>query len=158
MDTVTSIRPIRWVLIGMLCLSLLGCGLINPRPPRAVVESAIAQKLSQTQAVLYRQFDSDPADRAEVGRIRIADHRWTELVGQPTVEVTGTYHLRGGRLTSAQRRQTREFDIYLQRGATKDQWRLLEPVSAQSGDGLKWQAIPLSIPLSMGSEDQPDPG
>ncbi|MFQ4139090.1 hypothetical protein PGN35_022535 [Nodosilinea sp. PGN35] len=143
----------RWVLTGILCLSLLGCGLINPRPPRAVVESAIAQKLSRTQAVLYRQFDSAPADRAEVGRIRITEHRWTELAGQPAVEVAGTYHLRGGRLTSAQRSQTRDFEVYLQRGATKDQWQLLEPISAQSGNGLKWQAIPLVT----GGENQPHP-
>ncbi len=155
MGTLASIRPIRWVLIGILCLSLLGCGLVNPRPPRAVVERAIAQKLSQTQAVLYRQFESAPTVRAEVGRIRITDHHWTELAGQPTVEVAGTYHLKGGNLTSAQRSQTREFDLYLQRGATKDQWRLLEPVSAQRGAPLKWQATPLSM---VGEDKLENPG
>lgn len=154
MGTTASMRSIRWVLMGMLCLSLLGCGLINPKPPRAVVEGAIAQKLAQTQTVLYRQFSSAPTDRAEVGRIRIADHHWSEIAGQPTVEVAGTYHLKGGNLTSAQRSQTRDFDIYLQRGATKDQWLLLEPVSAQSEVALQWQATPLLI----AGEDKSDPG
>lgn len=144
MDTVASMRPIRWILTGMLCLSLLGCGLVNPRPPRAVVEDAIAQKLSQTQAVLYRQFAAVPTDRAQVGRIRIADHHWTELAGQPTVEVVGTYHLKGGNLTAAQRSQTREFDVYLQRGAAKDQWLLLKPISARGDGALQWQATPLA--------------
>ncbi|OKH50101.1 hypothetical protein NIES30_05210 [Phormidium tenue NIES-30] len=118
-----------------------------------MVEGAIAQKLSQTQAVLYRQFAAAPTDRTQVGRIRITDHHWTELSGQPTVEVVGTYHLKGGSLTNAQRGQTREFDVYLQRGATKDQWLLLEPVNVQSGDSPKWQAIPLLTASENGPEN-----
>ncbi|WP_017298485.1 hypothetical protein [Nodosilinea nodulosa] len=131
--------------IALMCLSLLGCGLINPRPPRTVVEAAIAQKLSQTQAVLYRQLAPaiPPADLAQVGRIRITDHHWTTLAGQPAVEVTGSYHLKGGQLTSAQRRQTREFDLYLQRGDTKQSWLLLEPSLAKSGEILRWQSTPV---------------
>jgi hypothetical protein len=155
MGTMASTRPIRWVLMALLCLSLLGCGLINPRPPRAVVEGAIAQKLSQTQAVLYSQFAAAPTDRAQVGRIRITDHRWTELAGQPTVEVIGTYHLKGGSLTNTQRSQTREFDVYLRRGVAKDQWLLLEPVSAQSEEALNWQATPL---LTAGEDKSEKPG
>ena len=151
MSKLASIRPVRWVVIGVLCLSLLGCGLINPRPPRAVVEGAIAQKLSQTQALLYRQFGqqagrqfrADPADLAQVGRIRIADHHWTEIAGQPAVEVAGTYHLKGGGLTNAQRRQTRDFNLYLRRGATPDQWLLLEAAPAQPGESLRWLATPI---------------
>jgi hypothetical protein len=147
MSKLASIRPIRWVVIGVLCLSLLGCGLINPRPPRVVVEGAIAQKLSQTQAILYRQFGAAPADLAQVGRLRITDHHWTEIAGQPTVEVAGTYHLKGGGLTSAQRRQTRDFDVYLQRGTAKDQWLLLEPAPAQPGASLQWRATPIDLSL-----------
>lgn len=142
-----SIHPGRWIVIGLLCLVLLGCGVITPRPPRAVVEGAIAQKLSQTQAILYRQFGrqlkADPADLAQVGRIRIADHHWTEIAGQPAVEVAGTYHLKGGGLTSAQRRQTRDFDLYLRRGTTPDQWLLLESAPAQPGESLRWVATPI---------------
>ena len=155
MERMASMRPIRWVLMALLCLSLLGCGLINPRPPRAVVEGAIAQKLSQTQAVLYKQFGAAPNARAQVGRIRITDHHWTELAGQPTVEVTGTYHLKGGSLTNSQRSQSREFDIYLRRGATKDQWLLLEAVGAKSGEPLNWQATPL---LVAGKDKSEEPG
>lgn len=155
MGTTASMRPIRWVLIGMLCLSLLGCGLINPSPPKVVVEEAIAQKLSQTQAILYRQFAAAPTDRTQVGRIHINDHHWTELAGQPTVEVAGTYHLKGGNLTSAQRSQTREFEVYLQRGATRDQWLLLEPVSMPSEGTPKWQTIPL---LTTNTDESDNPG
>ncbi len=155
MGTMASMRPIQWVLMALLCLSLLGCGLINPRPPKAVVEGAIAQKLSQTQAVLYRHFAAAPTDRTQVGRIHVTDHHWTELSGQPTIEVIGTYHLKGGSLTNAQRGQTREFDVYLQRGATKDQWLLLEPVNVQGGEIPKWQAIPL---LTTREDEPGNPG
>ena len=155
-----SIHPGRWIVIGLLCLVLLGCGVINPRPPRVVVEGAIAQKLSQTQALLYRQFGrqfrADPADLAQVGRIRIADHHWTEIAGQPAVEVAGTYHLKGGGLTSAQRRQTRDFDLYLRRGTTPDQWLLLEAAPAPLGESLRWVATPIitsqETPVSEGGD------
>ncbi|PSN13357.1 hypothetical protein C7293_16235 [filamentous cyanobacterium CCT1] len=153
MATLTFKRLGRIVAIALLCLSLWSCGLVNPRPPRAVVEMAIAQKLSQTQAVLYRQLESsvDPADLAQVGRIRISDHHWTTLANQPAVEVAGTYHLKGGQLTAAQRRQTRDFDLYLRRGDSKDQWLLLEPVLGRSGEVLRWQSTPLVKPEAASS-------
>ncbi|MGF1517563.1 MAG: hypothetical protein ACFCVB_07140 [Nodosilinea sp.] len=154
-----SIHLERWVVIGLLCLVLMGCGVINPRPPRAVVEGAIAQKLSQTQAMLYRQLKADPADLAQVGRIRIANHHWTEIAGQPAVEVAGTYHLKGGGLTSAQRRQTRDFDLYLQRGTTPDHWLLLKSAPAQPGEPLRWLATPIiSSPETQTSDSQEQPG
>ncbi|WP_035985585.1 hypothetical protein [Leptolyngbya sp. KIOST-1] len=143
-----AFQPARILIIGILCFCLGSCGLVNPRPPRAVVETAIAQKLSQTQAVLYRQLDATtaPGDLAQVGRIRITDHHWTTLANQPAVEVAGTYHLRGGALTAAQRRQTRNFDLYLRRGDSQDQWLLLEPVLGRSSEVLRWQSTPLFQP------------
>ncbi|HSM81469.1 MAG TPA: hypothetical protein VLS96_07275 [Nodosilinea sp.] len=138
----------------MLCLSLVGCGMINPRPPQAVVEAAIAQKLSQTQLVLYRQLDAStpPTDLAQVNRIRVANHHWTTIANQPAVEIAGTYHLKGGGLSAAQRRQTREFDLYLQRGAEKGQWLLLEPDQALPGTTPQWRTTPLVIPTDQAAE------
>jgi hypothetical protein len=152
MGTLTTIQPGRRVLLVLLglalCLNLWGCGLVNPSPPRAVVEAAIAQKLSQTQAVLYRQIAPalSTTDLAQVSRISIADHHWTAIANQPAVAVTGTYQLKGGSLTAAQRRQTRSFDLYLRRGEAKDQWLLLEPVP-DSGEGdVPWRTTPLTRP------------
>lgn len=148
MATLTFRKLGRIVAIAVLCLSLWSCGLVNPGPPRTVVEMAIAQKLAQTQAVLYRQFESsvDSGDLAQVDRIRISDHHWTTLADQPAVEIAGTYHLKGGQLTRAQRSQTRAFDLYLQRGDSKDQWLLLEPMLGRSGEVLRWQPTPLLQP------------
>lgn len=157
MEKLASLRPLRWLVMGMLCLSLLGCGLINPRPPRAVVEGAIAQKLSQTQALLYRHLKADPADLAQVGRIRITDHHWIEIAGQPAVEVAGTYHLKGGELTSAQRSQTRDFDLYLRRDTTPDQWLLLESAPAEPGEPLRWLATPIPSARETPALESPAP-
>ena len=145
MGKLRLIKPVRTIVVAILCLSLWGCGLVSPRPPRAVVEAAIAQKLSQTQAILYRQVaPAIPSpELAQVGSLRIANHHWTTLADQPAVEVAGTYHLKGGALTAAQRRQTRAFDLYLQHGPTKNQWLLLEPVPTKSGEPLRWQSTPL---------------
>ena len=154
MRKLATLRPMRLVVIVGLCLTLWGCGLVNPRPPRAVVESAIAQKLSQTQAILYRQLaPTTPDQLAQVGRIRITDHHWMTLAGQPTADVVGTYHLKGGELSRAQKRQTRDFEVYLQRGEVKGQWRLLEPAIAAGETTVQWRAIPLTSASNTKSAD-----
>jgi hypothetical protein len=129
-----SIHPGRWVVIGLLCLVLLGCGAINPRPPRAVVEGAIAQKLAQTQATLSQQlnipFDSTKA--AQVSGLRISSYHQTTLAGQPVVAVKGTYRLKGPTLPNAQKRQLRSFDISLKKGADPGEWRLVNDLTSAS--------------------------
>ncbi|MGB3138889.1 MAG: hypothetical protein WBB18_18915 [Nodosilinea sp.] len=148
-----SSRLGRFVAIAAVCLLLWGCGIVNPRPPRAAVEAAIAQKLIQTQTVLYRQpAPADFTELAQVGRLRIADHHWITLANKPAVEVVGTYHLKGGQLTAAQRRQTRSFDLYLQRGASKEEWLLLEPLG-RLGEVPQWQTMPLSAPNQASSAE-----
>lgn len=150
MRQLATLRPLRLVVIVGLCLALWGCGIVNPRPPRAVIESAIAQKLAQTQAILYRQFNTStaPENLSQVGRLRVTDHHWTTVAGQSVVEVEGTYHLKGGSLTGAQRRQNLNFDVYLQRGDVKDQWLLLEPAPTPSGEPLRWLSTPLLPPAN----------
>jgi hypothetical protein len=146
MRQLASYRPMRIIVIVGLCLSLWSCGLVNPRPPRAVIESAIAQKLSQTQAVLYRQLSpAAPDELTQLSRIRITDHHWTTVAGEPTVDVVGTYRLKGGGLSGAQRRQTRNFEVYLQRGENEGQWRLVEPAIARVGEPVQWQSTPLPL-------------
>lgn len=150
MGFIASIRPIRGVVLLVLCLSLWGCGLVNPRPPRAVIEGAIAQTLSQTQTILYRELTpaAGAAGLAQVSGIRIRDHHWSSLANQPgtqqpMVEVVGTYHLKGGGLTPPQRRQVRAFDIYLQRGSTQDDWRLLAPRINDVSASPQWITVPV---------------
>ena len=150
MGLIASIRPLRGVVLLVLCLSLWGCGLVNPRPPRAVIEGAIAQTLTQTQTILYRELApaAGAAGLAQVSGIRIRDHHWTSLDNQPVVEVVGTYHLKGGGLASPQRRQVRAFDIYLQRGSTQADWRLLAPSIDDVSASPQWIALPIRQPPS----------
>ena len=129
MGTLVSIQPIKYLIIIGLCLSLWGCGLAKPKPPRAAVETAIAQKIAQTQILLRGQQPSPDtaADPFRVGSVKITHHQWTALAEQPVVEVEGTYRLFGGNLSRAQQRQARAFDLYLQRGATEEDWILVDP-------------------------------
>lgn len=121
-------RPWRLMAIAVVCLSLWGCGLVNPRPPRAVVADAIAHKVAQTQALLSRQLAtaSQDSETFRVGSVKVTHHQWTTLADQPVVEVEGTYHLYGGGLTWAQQKQARDFDLYLQRGNTKTEWQVVD--------------------------------
>jgi hypothetical protein len=133
---------LRLVLLLTLCGSLLGCSVFNPGPPAAVVQQAVAQKLWQTQSLLRAQLSGQALVEStfEVGKVKVNAHHPVSLGQVSAVEVEGTYTLKGGDLSRAQRRQLRPFDIYLQRGPEKDQWRLLEPTSTTAG----WTAIPLT--------------
>ncbi len=154
MEKLASIRPLRWLVMGMLCLSLLGCGVINPRPPRAVVESAIAQRLAQAQAVFDQQPiassnepranepTADLPTPAQVGGVHIDHCDRVDVGGQWALEVTGTYRLRAGDLSNAQRRQARPFEIYLQRDR-QDQWFLLAPEIEATSTSARWRTLPL---------------
>jgi hypothetical protein len=117
------------LLMLALSLSLGGCGLLNGGPANTVVEQAVAQKLMATQALLRTQLpgDVEATNTFEVGRVKVTATRRVSLDDQAAVEVEGTYTLKGGNLTRAQRQQLRPFDLYLQRGETQDQWLLLEP-------------------------------
>lgn len=128
--------------------------MFNPRPPQAVVEAAIAQRLAQAQAVFDGQpIASSPAPgstgptadlptSAQVGGVRIDHHGRVDVGGQWALEVTGTYRLRAGDLSNAQRRQARPFDIYLQRDR-QDQWFLLTPEIEAASASTRWRTVPL---------------
>jgi len=128
MGALVSIQPIKYLIIIGLCLSLWGCGLTKPKPPRAAVETAIAQKIAQTQALLHGQRPTSDTSAApfQVSSVKITHHQWTTLADQPVVEVEGTYRLTGERLSRAQQRQARAFDLYLQQGATDTDWTLVD--------------------------------
>ena len=144
--------PLRWLVVGVLCLALGSCGLLSPRPPQAVVEDAIAQRLAQAQAVFDGQpiasfnnpATNNPATltSAQVGGVHIDHYNRVEVGGQWALEVTGTYRLRAGDLSNAQRRQARPFDIYLQRDR-QDRWYLLTPEIEAASTSAQWRTIPL---------------
>jgi hypothetical protein len=130
--------------VVLLCLCLTGCGLFNPGPPGAVVEQAVAQKLAQTQSLLRSQLSGEDLAAAtfEVGQVTVSSRHPVTLDHRSAVEVEGTYTLKGNTLNRSQRQQVRPFDIYLQRGADRDQWFLLEPNPGETPP--QWQAISLT--------------
>jgi hypothetical protein len=109
-----------------------------------VVEQAVAQKLVQAQSLLRTQLTGEELETSgvEIGKVKVSSSQNVTLGDISAVEVEGIYTLKGGDLSRSQRQQTRPFDIYLQRGAEKDQWRLLEP--QQAGKQPQWKSIPLS--------------
>lgn len=133
------------LLLALLCLILTGCGFFNPGPPSAVVEKAVAQKLVQTQELLRSQL-SNPTDASsfEIGRVKVDAKHNVTLDDRSVVEVEGTYTLKGGDLSRAQRRQQRPFEVLLQRGSEEEQWLLLEPNASGASNRQGWIAVPLS--------------
>jgi hypothetical protein len=154
MGKLTSISPLRWLVVGVLCLSLGSCGIFNPRPPHAIVEAAIAQRLAQAQVVFDGQpiaSFNQPSSSAptanlpastQVGGVRVDHYHRVNVGEQWALEVTGTYRLRSGDLSKAQRRQARPFDIYLQRDR-QERWYLLTPEIEAASTSAQWRTIPL---------------
>lgn len=126
------LRPaLRAMLLIVLWGGLWGCGWVNPAPPRSVVAEAVAQKVAQTQVALQQQLggitDTEAMVFPQPSGIHVTGHHWTTLNHQPTLEVNGTYHLKGGGLGWGQQRQTRPFSLYLRR-AGEDQWVMVNPL------------------------------
>jgi hypothetical protein len=121
-----SVNPLRLLLVGLLCFCLGGCGWLNPHPPRAVVASAIASKLNQTQALLSDQLGlADQSETAlQVSRVQITQDHWMTINQQPVMQVRGTYRLSGRGWRQQHRPQP--FEIYLKRGDGQQQWLLVD--------------------------------
>ncbi|NJL49058.1 MAG: hypothetical protein HC929_18345, partial [Leptolyngbyaceae cyanobacterium SM2_5_2] len=85
MERLKAINLGRLILGLLLGLSLLGCGVTNPQPPKAVVEQAIAAKIAQTQSLLSRQLalPADTPSPAQVSQVKITAHHWTTVANQP---------------------------------------------------------------------------
>jgi len=117
------------LLVLTLCVLLSSCSWINPGPAKTVVEQAIAQKLMATQTLLRTQLpgESEATNPFAIGRVTVTSTRQISLDNQAAVEVEGTYTLKGGNLSRAQRQQVSPFNLYLQQGEDKEQWWLLEP-------------------------------
>ncbi|MEY3300524.1 MAG: hypothetical protein RLZZ597_3784 [Cyanobacteriota bacterium] len=124
-------RTLMALVLVLLCGGLWGCGWFNPAPPRSVVAEAVAQKVAQTQVALQQQLvgltDTEARVFPQASGIHVTGHHWTTLNHQPTLEISGTYHLKGGGLGWGQQRQTRPFSLYLRR-AGEDQWVVVNPL------------------------------
>lgn len=133
-----SVNPLRLLLVVFLCFCLVGCGLIYPNPPKSVVASAVADKLSQTQAILFHQLElpDQPQAQITVRQVRITKHHWTIMEHQSVLQVWGTYRLSGSGWGQQPRPQP--FTIYLQRDKNQHQWLFFQPSSLgypQEGTG-----------------------
>jgi antitoxin YefM len=127
-------RCCRFAVLLVLCGSLLGCGLLNPWPPKAIVQQAIAQKLDQTQSLLNTKISGvkATADSFRIGRVNVQSRRSVLLNGKSAVAVAGTYTIKGGNLAWSQRRQPRPFEILIRQGDTQDQWQLVDAPKVMS--------------------------
>lgn len=119
--------------VAVVCIALESCGWVNPSPPRSVVADALAQKVAQTQAALQQQLGPTEATALpQASGIHITEHHWITLQNQPTVQVEGTYHLKGGGLDWGKQRQTRPFSLYLRR-AGENQWVVVDSSALSVG-------------------------
>ncbi len=135
MARLTTMLPLQFLLVTLLCLGLWSCAGVDAKPPEAAVTAAIAQKLERTQSLLARQLALAEGTLANprVDQVIIAHYHWTTLEQHRVVQVQGTYHLKGGSLSRSQQRQNRPFEVYLERREAQDGndgWVEIEPTPA----------------------------
>lgn len=134
MARLTTMLPLQFLLVALLCLGLWSCAGVDAKPPEAAVTAAIAQKLERTQSLLSRQLalTEGTLTNPRVDQVIIAHYHWTTLEHHRVVQVQGTYQLKGAGLSRSQQRQSRPFEVYLERREAQDGngWKEIEPTPA----------------------------
>jgi hypothetical protein len=140
----------RWyypIVILLTLVVLTACGAATPPPEFApkgeIVEKGIALQLSQTQEDLSQQLNTSPPELT-IRQIEVKQIEPLFIGNLPTYHLQGTYNLT---LKLPRQRVTQRknpFDIYLQRQAEGETWRLLKRQVSPSSSQPQWSSYLIS--------------
>jgi hypothetical protein len=125
----------------LLLVSLTACGAAG-QPPRSVLLEALSLQIQLTQGAIAQALQLESMGLPEVSRVRV-DSQESLAIG----EARG-WHLAGRfdwRLPGDPIRVDSPFEIYLQRGARGQSWRLARPSIGGSGEPQVWITDPLPL-------------
>jgi hypothetical protein len=126
----------------LLVLTLTACGAAG-QPPRSVLLDALGLQIQLTQGAIAQALQLASIGLPEVSRVRV-DRQESMRIG----EARG-WHLAGRfdwRLPGDPIRVDSPFDIYLQRGARGESWRLARPSGSDAAGVQVWITDPLPLP------------
>ena len=131
------------ILLVLTIVILTACG-TNP-PPREfapggeIVAKAIALQLSQTEQTLSQQlYTSVP--QLDIEQIKVQQIEPLSIGNLPTYHLQGTYQLTLKLPRQQVTQKNNPFDIYLQRQAEGETWRLLKRKFSPSKAKLQWSS------------------
>jgi hypothetical protein len=131
-----------WAPVLVLALVLGGC-VGGTQPPRGVLLDALALQIQLTQGAIAEALDLDVAGLPEVSRVRV-EHQEPVALGEARgLRLDGRFDWR---LPGDPIRVDSPFELYLQRGARGESWRLARPIGSRDGLRQDWITDPLPLP------------
>lgn len=139
-----SLSPLRLVLAPLLTLLLLlgGCSR-GGQPPRGVLLDALSLQIQLTQGAIARALDLEAGGLPEVSRVRVEEQEAVAIGEGPGLHLSGRFDWR---LPGDVIRVDSPFELYLQRGARGESWRLARPSGSSDGNSQDWITEPLPLP------------
>jgi hypothetical protein len=132
------------VLAPLLTVLLLlgGCARVG-QPPRSVLLDALSLQIQLTQGAIARALDLEAGGMPEVSRVRV-ERQETVPIGEGLgLRLAGRFDWR---LPGDAIRVDSPFELYLQRGAKGQTWRLARPSGSTDGSSQDWITDPLPLP------------
>lgn len=133
-------KLVRGLLLLVMLISLTACN--GSQPPRVLLNEALALQIQLTQAAISRSLDLSPMAMAPtVSRVRVEDQEGFKLGDEQGLRVSGRFdwQLPGDRV-----QVDSPFEIFLQRGARGESWRLARPNGGED-DRQAWLTYPLGL-------------
>ena len=139
-----SRSPLTLVLAPLLALLLLlgGCTR-GGQPPRSVLLDALSLQIQLTQGAIARALDLEAGGLPEVSRVRVEQQEAIAIGEGRGLHLAGRFDWR---LPGDPIRVDSPLELYLQRGARGESWRLARPSGSSDGSSQDWITDPLPLP------------
>ena len=133
-------RLLQALCVLSIVVSLTACG--GSQPPRALLNEALALQIQLTQSAIASSLDLSPMPIApSVSRVRVEEQDSFALGDEQGLRISGRFdwQLPGDRV-----QVDSPFELFLQRGARGQSWRLARPKGG-SEDRQAWLTYPLGL-------------
>jgi len=138
-----ALAALALVLVLVMPVGLSGCGLLRGQPPHGVLLDALALQIQLTQGAIAQALELEAAGAPEVSRVRVAEQQAIRIGEAPGWRLAGAFDWR---LPGDPLRVDSPFELFLQRGARGESWRLARPSGSPDGSTQAWITDPLPIP------------
>ena len=133
-------RLLQVLCVLSIAMSLTACA--GSQPPRALLNEALALQIQLTQSAIASSLDLSPMPIApSVSRVRVEEQDSFALGDEQGLRISGRFdwQLPGDRV-----QVDSPFELFLQRGARGQSWRLARPKGG-SEDRQAWLTYPLGL-------------
>ncbi len=129
------------VLVGLLGVGLAGC--VSPNgPPQGTLLNALALQIQLTQADVAQALSLESVGAPLVSRVRVEEQEPVTIGQASGLRIAGRFDWRLGRDPF---RVDAPFEIFLERGARGESWRLARPAGRAPEGEQEWLTYPLAL-------------